>query len=163
MSTRQYNTDREFWSEWFPADLISESFPGQFRNWFYSLLAMSTILERRAPFKHVFTYGTLLAEDGRPMHKSWGNSIDFNQAADDMGVDVMRWLYCTHRPEKDLLFGFKLADETRRQFLLPLWNVYSFFTTYASIDGWEPDNQQEVEYQLLDGWSCLNPMSQRKP
>jgi isoleucyl-tRNA synthetase len=152
MSTMQYNTDREFWSEWFPADLISESFPGQFRNWFYSLLAMSTILERRAPFKHVFTYGTLLAEDGRPMHKSWGNSIDFNQAADDMGVDVMRWLYCTHRPEKDLLFGFKLADETRRQFLLPLWNVYSFFTTYASIDGWEPDNQQEVEYQLLDRW-----------
>jgi isoleucyl-tRNA synthetase len=113
---------------------------------------MSTILERRAPFNHVFTYATLLAEDGRAMHKSWGNSIDFNDAANKMGVDVMRWLYCNHRPEKDLLFGYKLADETRRQFLLPLWNVYSFFTTYASIDGWEPNGDSEIEYQLLDRW-----------
>jgi isoleucyl-tRNA synthetase len=152
MSTMQYNSDREFWNKWFPADLISESFPGQFRNWFYSLLAMSTILERKAPFKHVFTYATLLAEDGRPMHKSWGNSIDFNDAANEMGVDVMRWLYCNHRPEKDLLFGYKLADETRRQFILPLWNVYSFFTTYASIDGWKPDPDGDVEFQLLDRW-----------
>jgi isoleucyl-tRNA synthetase len=152
MSTMQYNSDPEYWKTWFPADLISESFPGQFRNWFYSLLAMSTILERRAPFNHVFTYATLLAEDGRAMHKSWGNSIDFNDAANKMGVDVIRWLYCNHRPEKDLLFGYKLADETRRQFLLPLWNVYSFFTTYASIDGWEPNGDSEIEYQLLDRW-----------
>jgi isoleucyl-tRNA synthetase len=86
------------------------------------------------------------------MHKSWGNSIEFNEAADKMGVDVMRWLYCNHRPEKDLLFGYKLADETRRQFLIPLWNVYSFITTYASIDGWKPDASTEVEYQLLDRW-----------
>lgn len=152
MSTMQYNSDRDFWKEWFPADLISESFPGQFRNWFYSLLAMSTILERKAPFKHVFTYATLMGEDGRAMHKSWGNSIEFNEAADEMGVDVMRWLYCSHRPEKDLHFGYKLADEVRRQFLLPLWNVYSFFTTYASIDGWKPDLSVQVDYKLLDRW-----------
>ncbi|MCK5646610.1 MAG: isoleucine--tRNA ligase [Anaerolineales bacterium] len=152
MSTMQYNSDRDFWKEWFPADLISESFPGQFRNWFYSLLAMSTILERKAPFRHVFTYATLLAEDGRPMHKSWGNSIEFSEAADKMGVDVMRWLYCSHRPEKDLLFGYNVADEVRRLFLLPLWNVYSFFTTYASIDGWMPDSSVQVEYKLLDRW-----------
>ena len=152
MSTMRYNTDREYWRKWFPADLISESFPGQFRTWFYSLLAMSTILERRAPFKHVFTYSTLLDKDGRPMHKSWGNSIDFNEAADEMGVDVMRWLYCNHKPEKDLRFGYHRADEVRRQFLLPLWNVYSFFVTYANIDGWMPDEDKSVAFSVLDRW-----------
>ena len=151
MSTLRYNSDRTYWEAWFPADLISESFPGQFRNWFYSLLAMSTILERRAPFKHVFTYGTLLAEDGRPMHKSWGNMIEFNEAADKMGVDVMRWLYCHHKPEKDLLFGYHRADETRRRFLLPLWNVYAFFVTYANIDGWQPSKEKPI-YRELDRW-----------
>jgi isoleucyl-tRNA synthetase len=153
ISTLEYNTDREYWSQWFPAELISESFPGQFRNWFYSLLAMSTVMERRSPFKHCFTYATLLAEDGRPMHKSWGNAIEFNDAADRMGVDVMRWLYIDHKPEKDLLFGYHLADETRRRFLIPLWNVYSFFVTYANIDGWEPDSEgSEAQHSELDVW-----------
>jgi isoleucyl-tRNA synthetase len=152
MSTLGYNSDRQHWAEWFPADLISESFPGQFRNWFYSLLAMSTILERRAPFKHVFTYGTLVGEDGRPMHKSWGNAIEFNEAADQIGVDVMRWMYCDHKPEKDLWFGFHRADEARRQFLIPLWNVYSFFVTYAAIDGWRPDDSRALAPSLLDRW-----------
>jgi isoleucyl-tRNA synthetase len=152
MSTLQYDDDRKFWGKWFPADLISESFPGQFRNWFYSLLAMSTILERRAPFKHVFTYATLLAEDGREMHKSAGNSIEFNEAADKMGVDVMRWMYCDHKPEKDLLFGYGRADLVRKQFLIPLWNVYSFFVTYANIDNWEPDTNANYKLRQLDRW-----------
>jgi isoleucyl-tRNA synthetase len=152
MSTLRYNTDREYWEQWFPADFISESFPGQFRNWFYSLLAMSTILVRRAPFKDVFTYATLLAEDGRAMHKSWGNMIEFNEAADKMGVDVMRWLYSNHRPEKDLIFGYQRANEARRQFLIPLWNVYAFFVTYANIDEWRPDPARALEYNSLDHW-----------
>lgn len=152
MSTQCYHTDREFWKTWFPADLISESFPGQFRNWFYSLLAMSTILERKAPFRDVFTYATLVAEDGRPMHKSWGNMVEFDEAADKMGVDVMRWLYCDHKPEKDLAFGYHRADEVRRQFLIPLWNVYSFFVTYANMDGWSPKDKRKVVPSLLDRW-----------
>lgn len=152
MSTLQYNSDRDYWNEWYPADFISESFPGQFRNWFYSLLAMSTILVRKTPFKNVFTYGTLLAEDGRAMHKSWGNAIEFNEAADNMGVDVMRWLFSNHKPEKDLLFGYHRADEARRQFMIPLWNVYAFFVTYAILDGWDPRNARQGEYSLLDRW-----------
>jgi len=152
MSTLQYRQDRAYWRRWFPADLISESFPGQFRNWFYSLIAMSTILERETPFRHVFTYATLMAEDGRPMHKSWGNSIEFNEAADRMGVDVMRWLYCDHKPEKDLLFGYHRADEVRRQFLIPLWNVYSFFVTYARIDGWTPGRGRRAQRSRMDAW-----------
>lgn len=152
LSTMRYNSDREYWEKWFPADLISESFPGQFRNWFYSLLAMSTILERKAPFRNVFTYATLTAEDGRPMHKSWGNMVEFNDAAKTMGVDVMRWLYCAHKPEKDLAFGYHRADEVRRQFLIPLWNVYSFFVTYALIDGWTPRDDEKLALSLLDKW-----------
>ncbi len=152
MSTLRYGEERGYWAEWFPADLISESFPGQFRNWFYSLLAMSTILVRQAPFRDVFTYGTLLAEDGQPMHKSSGNMIEFNEAADSIGVDVMRWLYSDTKPEKDLLFGYHHADEVRRQFLIPLWNVYSFFVTYANIDGWSPKPKARDERSLLDRW-----------
>jgi isoleucyl-tRNA synthetase len=152
MSTLSYDQDHEYWAQWFPADLISESFPGQFRNWFYSLLAMSTVLVRRAPFRNVFSYATLLADDGRAMHKSWGNSIEFNEAADKMGVDVMRWLYCDHQPEKDLLFGYEHADEVRRQFLLPLWNVYSFLVTYARIDNWRPGSSGKPAYGQLDRW-----------
>jgi isoleucyl-tRNA synthetase len=75
------------------------------------------------------------------MHKSWGNSIEFNDAADKMGVDTMRWLYCAHKPENDLLFGYQRAEETRRRFIIPLWNVYSFFSTYASLDGWTPPEE----------------------
>jgi isoleucyl-tRNA synthetase len=138
-STMRYRADRAYWRRWFPADLITESFPGQFRNWFYSMLAMSTIMERKAPFKTVQTYATLFAEDGRPMHKSWGNAIEFNEAADTMGVDVMRWMFCAHKPETNLLFGYSSADETRRRFLIPLWNVYSFFVTYANLDNWTLD------------------------
>jgi isoleucyl-tRNA synthetase len=137
-STLSYRDDPDFWRKWFPADWISESFPGQFRNWFYSLLAMATVLEGRPPFLENFGYASLYAEDGREMHKSWGNAIEFNEAADKMGVDVMRWLYCSHKPENNLLFGYNRAEETRRRFLIPLWNVYSFFSTYASLDGWTP-------------------------
>ena len=152
-STLRYRTDRDYWQAWFPADLITESFPGQFRNWFYSMLAMSTIMERRAPFRTVQTYATLFAEDGRPMHKSWGNMIEFNEAADNMGVDVMRWMYCAHKPETNLLFGYHRADDTRRRFLIPVWNVYSFFVTYANLDEWTPDRARPpAELSELDRW-----------
>ena len=148
-STLQYRTNRGYWRRWYPADWISESFPGQFRNWFYSLLAMATVLENTPPFKNCFSYATLLDEEGREMHKSWGNAIDFNEAADRMGVDVMRWLYCRQKPEKDLLFGYGKADEVRRQFLIPLWNVYSFFVTYANIDRWTPPESTNLRITEL--------------
>jgi isoleucyl-tRNA synthetase len=146
-STLHYRDEPDYWTKWFPADFITESFPGQFRNWFYSLLAQSTALTNRAPFKNILGYATLFAEDGREMHKSWGNSIEFNEAADTMGADVMRWLYCSHKPEQNLLFGYTIGDETRRRFLIPLWNVYSFLVTYANLDGWTPDGSAGAEEQ----------------
>jgi isoleucyl-tRNA synthetase len=140
-STLSYRTDPEFWRSWYPATWISESFPGQFRNWFYSLLAMATVVDNSPPFLQNFGYATVLAEDGHPMHKSSGNMIEFNEAADQMGVDVMRWLFFEQKPEIDLLFGYHRGDDARRQFLIPLWNVYSFLATYANLDGWQPEAQ----------------------
>ena len=69
------------------------------------------------------------------MHKSWGNAIDFDEAAERMGVDVMRWMFANARPEDNILFGWHAADEARRE-LLVLWNVYAFFVTYARLVGW---------------------------
>jgi isoleucyl-tRNA synthetase len=136
-STLHYREAPDYWAQWYPADFITESFPGQFRNWFYSMLAMGTVLRREAPFKAIFGYALVIGEDGRPMHKSAGNAVDFDEAAERMGVDVMRWLYTTARPEENIRFGWHAADEARRR-LLVLWNVYSFFVTYARLAGWTP-------------------------
>ena len=136
-STLHFREDPDYWRQWFPADFITESFPGQFRNWFYSLLAMRTVLRREPPFKTIFGYALVFAEDGRQMHKSWGNAIEFDEAADRMGVDVMRWMFAKARPEDNILFGWHAADEARRELLI-LWNVYSFFITYARLAGWTP-------------------------
>ena len=116
---------------------------------------MSTVLENREPFKTVLGFATLLAEDGRPMHKSWGNSIAFEEGEDKMGVDVMRWMYVRQNPSENLLFGFQIADETRRKFHLKLWNVYNFFVTYASLDSWKPSKRREgkkSKLSILDRW-----------
>ncbi len=152
-STLHYREDPDYWAKWFPADFITESFPGQFRNWFYSMLAMSTVLKRQVPFETIFGYALLFGEDGRPMHKSWGNAIDFDEAAERMGVDVMRWMFVKARPEENILFGWHAADEARRE-LLVLWNVYAFFITYARLAGWTPSDPVApvAERPALDRW-----------
>ena len=137
-STTGYRQDRDHWREWFPADWISESFPGQFRNWFYSLLTMSTVLEKSEPCRAIFSYAVMRDEKGEEMHKSKGNAIWFDEAAEKMGVDAMRWLYVRHNPAANLNFGFGIADEVRRRFIIPLWNAFSFFVTYANIDQYDP-------------------------
>lgn len=157
-STLDYRHDRAYWEKWYPADWISESFPGQFRNWFYSVLAQSTVLSEKPPFLNLFGYATLFAEDGRAMHKSWGNAIEFNEAAEKIGADTMRWLYASCKPEQNLLFGYNRGDEMRRRFLIPLWNVYLFLVTYANPDGWMPsgdlgDYRSPIEGNAqLDRW-----------
>ena len=148
-----YLTDKKAWEQWFPADFITESFPGQFKNWFYSLIAMSTVLEETNSFKTVLGFGTLLGEDGRAMHKSWGNAIEFNQGADKIGVDVMRWMYVTHNPAENLLFGYHKADETRRRFHLILWNIYNFFVSYANLDEYQISQVDgHTPKHVLDRW-----------
>lgn len=152
-STLDYNTNKAYWEEWFPAEFVVESFPGQFRNWFYSLLAMAAMLEEKAPFKNLLGHALVKAEDGRDMHKSWGNAIWFDDAAEEMGVDVMRWLYASQNPEHNLLFGYAHGNEVRKK-LIQLWNSYSFFATYAAVDGFDPakSNVTEADLNIMDQW-----------
>ena len=152
-STIKYNTDKEYWMKWFPADFVVECFPGQFRNWFYSMLAMSTVMENRAPFKTLLGHALVKDETGREMHKSWGNAIWFDDAAEKMGVDVMRWMYASQNSEHNLLFGYNIADEVRKN-LITMWNTYSFFVTYANIDKFNPSRFKLDKSSLtkLDIW-----------
>ncbi|MBF0135199.1 MAG: class I tRNA ligase family protein [Magnetococcales bacterium] len=145
-STVRYNSDRPYWQDHFPADMVIECFPGQFRNWFYSLLAMSVKLEGRAPFKTLLGHALVRDEQGKEMHKSAGNAIFFDDAADILGADVMRYLYAGQNPGTNL--NFPRLDhkdnktvhpdaEVRRK-LLTFWNCYSFFVSYAQVDQWSP-------------------------
>ena len=153
-STLDYRADRKYWEKWYPADLISESFPGQFRNWFYSYLTMGTALESKTPTKNIFSYALVRDESGDEMHKSAGNAIWFDDAAEDIGVDVIRWLYSRQNPEFNLRFGPKIADEVRRQTIIPLWNIYSFFTNYAILDDFTPPESliEPESNNLMDKW-----------
>ena len=153
-STFKYWEDRDYWKTWFPADFITESFPGQFRNWFYSLLCMSTVLAKQEPFKCVLGYGLVKDEQGDDMHKSKGNAIWFEEGAEEMGADSMRWIYSLANPASNLNFGYKVVSEARRRFILPLWNVYSFFVTYARLDDFNPvDHHLEpLKRPGIDRW-----------
>jgi isoleucyl-tRNA synthetase len=135
--------DHAYWEKWFPADWVSEM-REQVRLWFYSQLFMSVALVGQAPFRTVLGYERMLAEDGREMHGSWGNLISAEEAFERMGADVMRWLYCGHPPDRNLLFGYEGAREVRRR-LLTLWNSARFLIDYGNIEGFVPT------YSDLDG------------
>lgn len=137
--------------EYFPADFVTEAFPGQFKNWFYSLIAMSTALKKQAPLRNLLGHAMVRDEHGEEMHKSKGNAIEFNEAADKMGVDVMRWLYLTQNPEYNVNFGFGPAKEVRRRFYLIFWNCYKFFVDYASVYNWNCDLKKGPQ-TILDKW-----------
>ncbi|MCO6436166.1 MAG: isoleucine--tRNA ligase [Phycisphaerae bacterium] len=153
-STMGYFEDHDYWKKWFPADFIVESLPGQFRNWFYALLAISTMMEDCSPFRVLKGHGLVMDDEGKPMHKSAGNAIEFNEAADAIGVDVMRWLYASTSPERNVLFGPKHCDEVRREVILPWWNVYAFFCNLARVDDYQPSvhTATDEERSLLDRW-----------
>ncbi len=148
-----YPNDKSYWQQWFPADFITECFPGQFRNWFYAILTMSTVLENKPPFKVLLGHALVRDENGEEMHKSKGNAIWFDDAAEKMGADVMRWMFAKHNPVQNLNFGYGPAEEIKRN-LLTLWNVYAFFITYANIDNFNPVGKKLTKENLtkLDRW-----------
>lgn len=141
-------------NSWFPADFVTESFPGQFKNWFYSLIAMSTVLIGEAPFKNILGFASLLDEKGEAMHKSKGNAIEFNEAADKIGADIMRWLFVLQNPENNLNFGYTPAQEVKRRFYLIFWNSYKFFVDYAISTNWDCKQSKNTAENLtvLDRW-----------
>ena len=154
-STMGYLEDREEWEKWFPAEMVVECLPGQFRNWFYVLLAMSAMLEKRVPVETIVGYGLVLDEHGEEMHKSKGNAIWFSEAADDMGADMVRWLSAAQPLPQSLWFGPSKAEEVRA-WLRTLWNVYSFLAMYAKVDGWPGEGAEppagEMGGKPLDRW-----------
>ena len=159
-STLRYSTDRAYWEKWFPADLVLESFPGQFRNWFYSMLAMSAMLDGRAPFKALLGHALVRDARGEEMHKSKGNSIAFDEAAEVLGAEVMRYIYTEQKTAQHLNFpdlhptantGQAMDADARRK-LLTFWNCYSFFVMYATADGWKPGAAKLPVNHELDRW-----------
>ncbi|MFL6049151.1 MAG: isoleucine--tRNA ligase [Gaiellales bacterium] len=124
------------WETWFPADWVSEM-REQIRLWFYSMLFMSVVLVGESPYRRVLCYEKVNDETGRPMHKSWGNAIWFDDAAEKMGADVMRWMFAAQTPSQNLSFGYGPATEVKRN-LLTVWNTCNFFVMYANLDGFEP-------------------------
>lgn len=133
-STLGYFTDKEYWRKNFPADWVTEMHE-QVRLWFYSMLFMSTVLEGVAPYKRVLTNSAVVAEDGTKFSKT-GFMIKFDEAAEKIGADTIRYLYAGAPNSNDVRFGYNLGDEARRK-MLSFWNIYTFFETYAKID--KPD------------------------
>ena len=149
-STMKYYEDKEFWEKWFPADLISESFPGQFKNWFYSMIVMSAVLENTNPTKTVFSYALVRDEKGEEMHKSKGNAIWFDDAIEDVGADPMRWMYSRQNPAYNLNFSYSAVEEIKRK-LLTLYNVFSFLDNYIDKEKTLTGNLPETN-NILDKW-----------
>jgi len=142
--------DHEYWEKWYPADWVSEM-REQIRLWFYSQSFMSVTLTGRSPYRSVLTYEKLLDEHGREMHRSWGNSIDAAEALQNIGADVIRFMFCEQVPSQNLKFGYGPAGEIKRR-LLTLWNSVKFFVDYANIEGFEPGGEQPPGLQPLDHW-----------
>ncbi len=120
------------WQRWFPAAFITEM-REQIRLWFYSMLFMSATLENRTPYLSVLTYEEMRDENGNPFSKSGGNTIPFDEAAEKMGADPMRWLYAAAPLNQIFRFGYGPTDEVKRK-MLTLWNCYKFFIEYANLD-----------------------------
>ncbi|MBL7053855.1 isoleucine--tRNA ligase [Patescibacteria group bacterium] len=130
-STIKYYSDKKYWEKWFPPHLVCESFPGQFKNWFYSLIVMSVVLEDCPPVETIFGYALVKDEHGEEMHKSAGNAIWFDDAVTKTGVDAMRWLYFSSNPFNNLYFGFNNIQKSQNK-LLVLWNIFVFYKTHGS-------------------------------
>ncbi|MBN1556985.1 MAG: isoleucine--tRNA ligase, partial [Lentisphaerae bacterium] len=140
----------------FPADFIAEGLD-QTRGWFYTLMVLSTALFDRPAFRNVVVNGLVLAEDGRKMSKRLQNYPEPSAVIERYGADALR-LYLMHSPvvrAEDLRFAEKGVQHLTRHILIPLWNAYSFFVTYANIDGWSPEPAAEdpPSDNVLDRWA----------
>src|SRR5215216_5695853 len=138
----------------FPADYICEAVD-QTRGWFYSLLAVSTMLFGRSSYKTCLVLGHILDAEGKKMSKSLGNVIDPWDLFEKQGADALRWaLYTSTNPGNTRRFSEDQVDEAVRKYLLTLWNTYSFFVTYARIDGFDPkrDFVEPERRSLMDRW-----------
>ena len=154
--------NKEIFDDNFPADFISEAVD-QTRGWFYSLMAISTLLFDKAPYKNVIVLGHVLDKDGNKMSKSKGNAVDPMEALNKYGADAIRWyFYSNSAPWLPNRFHEDAIVEGQRKFMGTLWNTYAFYVLYAEIDQFNP-TEYKLEYDklsVMDKWllSKLNSM-----
>ena len=154
--------NKEKFEAQYPADFISEAVD-QTRGWFYSLLAISTLIFNRAPYKNVIVMGHVQDEDGQKMSKSKGNAVDPMDALNKFGADAIRWyFYVNSAPWLPNRFHDKAVEEGQRKFLGTLWNTYAFYVLYADIDNFDP-TKYTLDYEklsVMDKWllSKLNTL-----
>ena len=146
--------NKELFEQQFPANFISEAVD-QTRGWFYSLLAESTLLFNKAPYKNVIVLGHVQDENGQKMSKSKGNAVDPFDALNKYGADAIRWyFYINSAPWLPNRFHGKAVVEGQRKFMSTLWNTYAFFVLYADIDNFDP-TKYELNYDqlpVMDKW-----------
>ena len=154
--------NKDVFEENFPADFISEAVD-QTRGWFYSLLAISTLLFDKAPYKNVIVLGHVQDENGQKMSKSKGNAVDPMEALKEHGADAIRWYFYTNSaPWLPNRFHSKAVTEGQRKFMGTLWNTYAFYVLYAEIDQFDP-TKYSLDYDklpVMDRWllSKLNSL-----
>lgn len=154
--------NKEVFEQQFPADFISEAVD-QTRGWFYSLLAVSTLIFNKAPYKNVIVLGHVQDENGQKMSKSKGNAVDPMDALREYGADAIRWyFYINSAPWLPNRFYGKAVQEGQRKFMGTLWNTYAFYVLYAEIDQFDP-TKHKLEYEqltVMDKWlmSKLNSL-----
>ncbi len=146
--------NQELFKQQFPADFISEAVD-QTRGWFYSLLAISTLIFNEAPYKNVIVLGHVQDENGQKMSKSKGNAVDPFDALAEYGADAIRWyFYVNSAPWLPNRFHGKAVQEGQRKFMGTLWNTYAFFVLYANIDNFDA-SKYELDYEklsVMDKW-----------
>ena len=146
--------NKDLFEQQFPADFISEAVD-QTRGWFYSLLAISTLVFNKAPYKNVIVLGHVQDEKGQKMSKSKGNAVDPFEALEQYGADAIRWyFYINSAPWLPNRFHGKAVVEGQRKFMSTLWNTYAFFVLYANIDEFDP-TKYTLDYDqlpVMDKW-----------
>ncbi|MBQ8719723.1 MAG: isoleucine--tRNA ligase [Clostridia bacterium] len=146
--------NKEMFDSQFPADFISEGVD-QTRGWFYSLMAISTLIFDKAPYKNVLVLGHVLDKDGQKMSKSKGNAVDPFEALEEFGADAIRWyFYSNSAPWLPNRFYKEAVVEGQRKFMGTLWNTYAFYVLYANIDGFDPTKHafDEESLSVMDKW-----------
>ncbi len=154
--------NKDLFEKQFPADFISEAVD-QTRGWFYSLLAISTLLFNKAPYRNVVVLGLVQDENGQKMSKSKGNAIDPFSALETFGADAIRWYFYTNSaPWLPSRFSERAVTEGQRKFMGTLWNTYAFWTLYADIDEFDPTKYdiKKLDLSVMDKFilSRLNTM-----
>lgn len=152
-STLKYLENKQYWQKWFPADLVLEMIE-QVRLWFYSMLFFSVTFENTTPYLNLLAHSEVRDEKGQKMSKTKKNGIPFDEAVSKMGADSMRWLYCQQKSHHTVNFGFNIADQVKRDFLLILWNSYKFFNQRIIDQNWQLDQNFDPEKltHVMDQW-----------